>query len=31
MDGNSDLDVVTTDENEEDDGLGVVWYENPIR
>lgn len=31
MDGDGDLDVVTTDENEEGDGLGVVWYENPIR
>lgn len=31
MDGDGDLDVITTDENEEGDGLGVVWYENPTR
>lgn len=31
LDGDGDLDVITTDENEEETGLGVVWYENPIR
>ncbi len=31
VDGDGDLDVVTTDENEEGNGLGVVWYENPLR
>lgn len=31
LDGDGDLDVITTDENEEGDGLGVVWYENPVR
>ncbi len=31
MDGDGDLDVLTTDENEEETGLGVVWYENPVR
>ncbi|WP_236977399.1 FG-GAP repeat domain-containing protein [Membranihabitans maritimus] len=31
LDGDGDLDVLTNDENEEDDGLGVVWYENPIK
>lgn len=29
MDGDGDLDVLTNDENEEDVGLGVIWYENP--
>jgi hypothetical protein len=29
LDGDGDLDVLTNDENEEGDGLGVVWYENP--
>ncbi len=28
LDGDGDLDVLTNDENEENDGLGVVWYEN---
>lgn len=31
MDGDGDLDILTNDENEENDGLGVVWYENPVR
>ena len=31
LDGDGDLDVLTNDENEEGDGLGVVWYENPMR
>jgi hypothetical protein len=26
LDGDQDLDVLTTEENK---GLGVVWYENP--
>lgn len=30
LDGDGDLDVLTNDENEEGDGLGVVWYENPL-
>lgn len=29
MDGDGDIDVLTNDENEEGNGLGVVWYENP--
>lgn len=29
LDGDGDLDVLTNDENEENKGLGVVWYENP--
>lgn len=29
MDGDGDPDVLTNDENEEDIGLGVIWYENP--
>lgn len=31
LDGDGDLDVLTNDENEEGDGLGVIWYENPIK
>lgn len=31
LDKDGDLDVLTNDENEETDGLGVVWYENPIK
>ena len=31
LDGDGDLDVLTNDENEEDDGLGVIWYENPTK
>lgn len=35
LDGDGDLDVLTTEENEEyrgeEVGLGVVWYENPHR
>jgi hypothetical protein len=31
LDGDGDLDVLTNDENEEGDGLGVVWYENPVK
>ncbi|MEX2639308.1 MAG: alginate lyase family protein [Balneolales bacterium] len=30
LDGDGDLDILTNDENEEGDGLGVVWYENPF-
>lgn len=30
LDDDGDLDVVTNDENEEGDGLGVIWYENPV-
>lgn len=29
LDGDGDLDVVTTEEREGGKGLGVVWYENP--
>ncbi len=29
MDGDGDQDVLTNDENEEDIGMGVIWYENP--
>lgn len=29
MDGDGDPDVLTNDENEEDIGLGIIWYENP--
>jgi hypothetical protein len=29
LDGDGDLDVITTEENENDVGLGVIWYENP--
>lgn len=29
IDGDDDLDVLTTEENEGDGGLGVIWYENP--
>ena len=28
LDDDGDLDLVTTEER---DGLGVVWYENPVR
>lgn len=31
LDGDGDLDILTNDENEEGDGLGVVWYENPVK
>ena len=30
LDGDGDLDVVTTDEGATGHGLGLVWYENPI-
>ena len=30
MDGDGDQDVLTTEENEGDKGLGVIWYENPF-
>ena len=30
IDGDADLDVLTTEENEGDVGLGVIWYENPF-
>ncbi|UCG49333.1 MAG: VCBS repeat-containing protein [Phycisphaerales bacterium] len=29
LDGDSDLDVLTTEEREHRSGLGVIWYENP--
>ena len=34
MDGDGDLDVITCEETGEDgskEGLGVIWYENPLR
>ncbi len=33
LDGDTDLDVLTCEENEHPDstGLGVIWYENPLR
>ena len=33
LDGDGDLDVITTEENDNAGagGLGVVWYENPVR
>lgn len=31
MDGDGDLDLLTDEEVYGDDGLGVVWYENPTR
>lgn len=31
LDQDGDLDILTNDENEEGDGLGVIWYENPIQ
>lgn len=31
LDGDGDLDILTNDENEEGDGLGVIWYENPVK
>lgn len=31
MDLDGDLDVLTNDENEEGDGLGVVWFENSLK
>lgn len=31
LDGDGDFDILTNDENEEDDGLGVIWYENPVK
>lgn len=29
MDADGDLDVLTNDENEEEIGMGIIWYENP--
>jgi len=29
LDGDGDLDVLTNEEQENRNGLGVVWYENP--
>ena len=29
LDGDGDLDVITTEEKESKRGLGVIWYENP--
>lgn len=31
LDGDGDLDVLTTEEREGGKGLGVVWYENPAK
>ncbi len=31
MDGDGDIDVVTTEEQADGVGLGVIWYENPAR
>jgi hypothetical protein len=31
LDGDGDLDVINTDEQEAGRGLGVVWYENPTK
>lgn len=31
LDGDGDLDVLTNGENEEGNGLGVIWYENPTK
>ncbi len=31
LDADGDLDVLTCEERHEDKGLGVIWYENPIR
>lgn len=31
LDGDGDLDVLTSEERESGRGLGVVWYENPTR
>jgi hypothetical protein len=30
LDGDGDLDVLTSEEKEGGDGIGVLWYENPI-
>jgi hypothetical protein len=30
LDGDGDLDVLTNEEEENDVGLGVIWYENPF-
>ncbi len=32
LDGDGDLDVLTCEENygEKSEGLGVIWYENPL-
>ena len=29
LDGDGDLDVITTEEKDSKRGLGVIWYENP--
>jgi hypothetical protein len=29
LDGDGDLDVLTTEESQDGIGLGVIWYENP--
>ncbi len=31
LDGDSDLDVLTCEERQGGGGLGVIWYENPLR
>jgi hypothetical protein len=31
LDGDGDLDVLTCEEDQDKDGLGVIWYENPQR
>ena len=31
LDGDGDLDILTCEEREGNGGLGVIWYENPLR
>lgn len=31
LDGDDDLDVLTNEEKQDEKGLGVFWYENPLR
>ena len=31
LDSDGDLDVLTCEERHNDRGLGVIWYENPLR
>jgi len=31
LDGDGDLDILTTEERENNYGLGVIWYENPLK
>jgi hypothetical protein len=30
LDGDGDLDVLTNEEKQDEHGLGVFWYENPL-